>query len=103
MSWLDTYQESLKYKYRTFIETVLLTEPPVPCDFKVGDFVTFTNENGVEFHGMEIIGFSQKKDMLHGNFIHLGGYQNAYWFPHHPGELEHYCFECDTPVEVFET
>lgn len=62
--------------------------PPVPCDFKVGDCVTFTNEFGVSFPGMIIIGFADD-DSLYGRFIHLAGpeYPGAFWFPHRPEEL----------------
>lgn len=66
------------------IET-LLDKPPVPCEFKVGDIVTFTNEYGVSFEGRVIIGFAED-DSFYGRFIHLS--KDAYWFPVRPSELK---------------
>ncbi|MDK7586257.1 hypothetical protein QP575_10520 [Alcaligenes faecalis subsp. phenolicus] len=62
--------------------------PPVPCEFSVGDTVTFTNEFGVSFDGMRIIGFADD-DSFYGKFIHITGpeHPGAYWFPHAPREL----------------
>ncbi len=63
--------------------------PPVPCDFKVGDRVTFTNQFGVSFPDMRIIGFADD-DSFYGRFIHITGPDDpgAFWFPHAPGELK---------------
>lgn len=55
----------------------LRKEPPVPCDLKVGDKVTYINEYGVKFPGMIVIGFA-RDDSFYGRFIHLTG-------PDHPG------------------
>ncbi|WP_368640448.1 hypothetical protein ABRZ04_04335 [Castellaniella ginsengisoli] len=62
--------------------------PPVPCDLAVGDRVTFTNEFGVSFAGMRVIGFADD-DSFYGKFIHLTGpvHPGAYWFPHGRTEL----------------
>ena len=38
--------------------------PPVPCDFKLGDKVTFTNDNGIAFHGHVVTGFSPTDSAL---------------------------------------
>lgn len=66
----------------------LRQEPPIPCDFKVGDRVTFTNEFGVSFPGRVIIGFAAD-DSFNGRFIHFTGidHPGAYWFPCKPDEL----------------
>lgn len=62
--------------------------PPVPCEFSVGDTVTFTNDFGVSFDGMRIIGFADD-DSFYGKFIHITGpeHPGAYWFPHAPRDL----------------
>lgn len=64
-------------KEAEFVKT-LSTTPPVECDLRVGDTVTYTNENGVSFEGQTIIGFAED-DSFYGRFIHLG--KDAYWFP----------------------
>ena len=65
-------------KEKQFIHEDLTDKPPVPCDFKVGDIVTFTNEFGVSFPNRKIIGFAQEVT-ISGRFIHLS--KDAYWFP----------------------
>lgn len=68
----------------------LCEEPPVPCDLKVGDRVTYTNEEGLQFPGMIVIGFS-RDDSFYGRFIHIArpsGDPGAWWFPHRRDELE---------------
>lgn len=62
--------------------------PAKACNFSVGDVVTYTNEYGVSFPGMRVIGFADD-DSFYGRFIHLVGpeYPGAYWFPHKPDEL----------------
>lgn len=66
----------------------LRQEAPVPCDLHVGDRVTFTNEYGVSFAGMRVIGFAED-DSFCGRFVHLTGpeHPDAYWFPHKREEL----------------
>lgn len=59
-------------------------KPPAGCTYNVGDTVTFTNDYGVQFHGMKVIGFSDNLCMI-GRLIHLNG--DAYWFPHKASEL----------------
>lgn len=76
-----------KQEMEEYIESQLSSEPPVSCDFKVGDKVIFTNYYGVEFE-LKVIGFSKDNDLFkYGNFIHLNS--GAYWFPHKPSELRH--------------
>lgn len=69
--------------YEDFVKT-LKQVPPVECSFCVGDTVTYTNEYGVSFPGMKIIGFADD-DSLNGRFIHLE--KTAWWFPVKPQEL----------------
>lgn len=90
-SSVDRHQQRLKREYEDFVAS-LETEPPVPCDLKVGDTVTFTNEYGVSFDGFVVIGFAKDTE-FHGRFIHAcypgdRAYNGcAYWFPKLPGEL----------------
>lgn len=69
-----------------FIAKNLSTTPPKPCDFSVGDFVTFTNDYGMEFKNRRVIGFSSHL-LEHGAFIHLSGTSTPYWMPISPGQL----------------
>jgi plastocyanin len=55
--------------------------PPVPCAFKVGDKVTFTNDNGVAFHNHTIRGFT-KEVTSWGAFIYHC--TDAWWHPSKP-------------------
>lgn len=69
-----------------FIKNELSDVPPVPCDFKVGDRVTFTNANGVTFPGRRVIGFA-KDDSHYGRFVHIDG-DAPYWMPMRPDSLK---------------
>ena len=50
--------------------------PPIQCDFKIGDKVIYTNDYGVKFN-MEVIGFSETIND-YGQFIHLAYSQTDY-------------------------
>lgn len=63
----------------------MVQDPPISCDFKIGDIVKFTNDYGVEFEPRTIIGFTTPKDILHGRFIHID--TDAPWFPVKPEQL----------------
>lgn len=72
---------------QTYIQRCLTKEPPLPCPFKVGDLVTFTNDYGVKFYNRRVIGFSNNPDFTRrGMFIHLS--KDAYWFPNSADQLE---------------
>lgn len=60
-------------------------EPPVPCEFAVGDSVTFTNDNGVAFPNRTVTGFSPTVD--YGRFIYLDF--DCWWFAVRPANLQH--------------
>jgi len=71
----------------------LCKEPPVPCDFKIGDRVIFTNEAGIEYD-CDVVGFS-KDTSFYGRFIHhvshgTDGNGNAWWFPNRTEEFRHF-------------
>jgi len=72
-------------KKKLFIASLEMT-PPVECDLKVGDVVTFTNEYGVSFEDRVIVGFSSKEDMSNDRFIHLD--KDAYWFANKLSEVK---------------
>ena len=68
----------------------LLKVPPIPCIFKAGDKVSFTNVNGVLFKDMVVIGFSEDPVSFKkfGRFIHVdflpcsANRGAAWWAPH---------------------
>ena len=69
-----------------FIKKHLSETPPEPCEFKVGDIVTFTNCYGVSFPGRKIIGFAKKGESWRKDcFVHLNN--GAYWFGNSPNSL----------------
>jgi hypothetical protein len=81
---LTQYQINKENEYQQF-KSELLTESTLPCDFKVGDFVTFTNEYGVFFRKpKKVIGFAGQCD-LPDRFIFTES--DAYWFPKKPDQL----------------
>lgn len=57
--------------------------PPLPCEHKVGDRVTFTNDYGVEFHDKTVTGFASTVE--HGRFVFLD--IDSWWFPVRPKNL----------------
>lgn len=57
--------------------------PPVPCEFAVGDRVTFTNDYGVQFFNRVVTGFSPAVEG--GRFIYFDN--DAWWFPISPANL----------------
>jgi hypothetical protein len=54
-------------------------------DLKVGDFITFTNEFGVSFEDLEILGFRSNKDYMPDRNVYLN--KSSYWFPVKLSEL----------------
>lgn len=54
-----------------------LESPPVPCEFCVGDIVTFTNDYGISFPDRIITGFSPSVEG--GRFIYYDS--ESWWFP----------------------
>jgi hypothetical protein len=58
---------------------------PKQCQFQVGDTVAYTNEYGVVFPGLTVIGFEKLPDICDDRFIYLN--TDACWFPHKESEL----------------
>lgn len=63
----------------------MVSEPPMPCDLKVGDIVKFTNDYGAEFGPHKVLGYTTPENVLHGRFIHIDS--DAPWFPAKPESL----------------
>lgn len=72
----------------TYFSQFLNKTPPCPCALQVGDKVTFTNEYGVSFAGLRVIGFAGQQDdsSITDRFIYLDS--SAYWYPHKLNELQ---------------
>lgn len=79
----DKEIRQVKPYVQDFAKERLSQSSPLPCDFKVGDVVTFTNEYGISFEGLTVMGFLESE--LKERFIYLN--TDAYWFPHKPSEL----------------
>lgn len=71
-------------KLQEFKET-LLKEPRTSCNFKLHDVVSFTNNYGVIFKDLKVIGFSEPDH--NGNFIYLS--TDCYWVPKNSRSLVH--------------
>lgn len=54
------------------------------CDLRVGDIVTYTNDYGVTFEGMKVLGFCTPT--IWGGCVYLN--TDAYWFPHTVNSLQ---------------
>jgi hypothetical protein len=71
----------------TYIKERLLLVSPIECCFKVGDEVIYTNEYGVVFEGLKVIGFSPIGESYDKErFIHLN--TDCYWFPNRAKDLQ---------------
>lgn len=64
----------------------MVSEPPKPCEFKVGDVVKFTNDNGVKFGPHKVLGYTTPENELNGRFIHID--YDCVWFPTSPESLK---------------
>lgn len=55
-------------------------------DFKIGDKVIYTNDNGVSFHNLTVIHISKHNVLWkYGNCIYLN--KGSYWYPVKPEQL----------------
>ena len=57
--------------------------PPMPCQFSLGDTVTFTNDNGVAFPDKRVTGYASIPSGE--RFIFLD--YDCWWFPAKPSSL----------------
>ncbi|MCU7962131.1 MULTISPECIES: hypothetical protein [unclassified Shewanella] len=83
---LSQHQINKQLKYEQFKAEIAL-ESLIPCDFKVGDFVTLTNIYNVFIRKpKQVIGFDNDSD-LPERFIYTDGIDDAYWFASAPSQL----------------
>jgi len=89
--------------------------PPIPCEFSVGDVVTYTNDYGVKFRA-RVRGFKRElrsyvnatvhlyekptkttyETIVSQDFVYLEFWRDgdwrtegsAWWFPHNPNQLQ---------------
>lgn len=61
--------------------------PPVPCDFKLGDRVIFTNDAGLKWEHTIRAFSKQLPERDWGRFVHIFPYTDAWWFPVSPDSL----------------
>lgn len=71
-----TYKKDFTEWKRT--ENVQVLKEIQNTDFKIGDKVTFTNEFGVSFENLEILGFRENADFLPERKVYLD--TSSYWF-----------------------
>lgn len=64
-------------------------EPPVPCEFKVGDKVTLTTRAGDVYRGLEVAGFGKavNPELRPDAFIYLEDW-HCYWYATSPDMLK---------------
>lgn len=66
------------------LATEMVDESPIPCDFKVGDRVIYTNDYGVEFENV-VFGFTRKphyvpeRPDIEPRFVYV--HWDCWWFP----------------------
>ena len=77
----------MRQSIRDMVKNELSPVPPAECAFKTGDTVTFTNEYGVKFEGLTVIGFEKEinPEFLPNRFVYLN--TSCYWFPKSPESL----------------
>lgn len=63
-------------------------EAGIETDLRIGQQVTFTNEYGVRFEPMEILGFCKPKPDLPGRCVFVNC--DGYWFPKRLESLKPY-------------
>lgn len=73
---------------RWYASNTMVQEPPIPCSFKPGDMVRFTNEAGIEFGPHKVLGYAKPEDMVGNRFIHID--YDCVWFPCSPESLSHW-------------
>jgi hypothetical protein len=63
--------------------------PPVPCDFKLGDRVIFTNDAGLRFERAVRAFSKETTDFLPLNFIYIFEDNSSWWSPVRADQLKH--------------
>ena len=72
-------------KEKFLADNDMLTTPPLPCDYAVGNRVMFTNDAGITFGPYRVIGFARTPS--YGRFIHIDF--DCAWFAVKPESLSH--------------
>lgn len=67
------------------VPTLAEVTPAQEGDFKAGDMVMYTNEYGVTFGPVEVLGF--RATPWNGRCVYLN--KDAYWFPDRVSEIKH--------------
>lgn len=63
----------------------MVDTPPIPCPFKVGDEVIYTNDYGVKFR-FKVRGFTRElHEWNHGRFVYI--FTDCWWFPADPAQM----------------
>jgi len=73
---MENYNEHHREKFTEWRKDRNIQETSILTTLKVGDRVTFTNDNGVIFRGHTVLGFDLIPD--NGRFIYLD--YDCYWF-----------------------
>lgn len=58
----------------------LVLEPPIPCEFKPGDLVVFTNDYGVQFD-LKVRGFAEVPHTQGDDPRFIYVFKDAWWLP----------------------
>lgn len=65
-------------------------QSPIPCDFKLGDRVIYTNDYGLTFiRTVRAFKKAITPDFLPNNFIYIFGDTSCWWSPVAPETLKH--------------
>ena len=75
-----TETKSYKSKFNQWVkdQDIKVLEKLENSDLRIGDKVTFTNDYGVKFENLEVLGFRNRKDFLPNNVVYLD--KDSYWF-----------------------
>jgi len=63
----------------------LSDSPPIPCEFKIGDKVIFTNDAGLKW--TQTVRAFAKKVTSWGAFVYVFPDNSSWWFPVRPETL----------------
>lgn len=77
---LISYKENFQAWVKEF-KIKVLDKAPEGVELKVGDIVSFTNQQGVVFYNREVLGFAPPTHELYqyGNMVYLNS--DSYWMP----------------------
>jgi hypothetical protein len=76
-------QHEREFKNWVKSKKVNVLQDSAETGLKVGDIVTFTNDYGVQFKGMKVLGFCKPDN---GRCVYISS--DCYWFPERPESLK---------------